>query len=134
MSGQNALCPASVISGKEYGCDLGNSQRRQRAQCEGKCAVRNRIKRNVEASALNYQHLAENSGGFMATLRVAVKPTVAPMKVAQISKPGGDFEIVERSIPEPDAGQVRIKVLACGVCHSDVLTKEGLWPGIQYPR
>jgi len=56
------------------------------------------------------------------------------MKVAQISKPGGDFEIVERDIPEPDAGQVRIKVQACGVCHSDVLTKEGLWPGIQYPR
>jgi len=56
------------------------------------------------------------------------------MTVAQISKPGGDFEIVERAIPRPDAGQVRIKVQACGVCHSDVLTKEGLWPGIQYPR
>jgi D-arabinose 1-dehydrogenase-like Zn-dependent alcohol dehydrogenase len=70
----------------------------------------------------------------MATLRVAAKPAVAPMMVAQISKPGGDFEIVERKIPEPDAGQVRIKVQACGVCHSDVLTKEGLWPGIQYPR
>ena len=70
----------------------------------------------------------------MATLRVAVKPAVAPMMVAQVSKPGGDFEIVEREIPEPGAGQVRIKVRACGVCHSDVLTKEGLWPGIQYPR
>jgi len=70
----------------------------------------------------------------MATLRVAVKPAVAPMKVAQISKPGGDFEIVEREIPELDAGHVRIKVQACGVCHSDVLTKEGSWPGIQYPR
>jgi D-arabinose 1-dehydrogenase-like Zn-dependent alcohol dehydrogenase len=70
----------------------------------------------------------------MATLRVAPKPAAAPMKVAQISKPGGDFDIVERDIPEPDAGQVRIKVHACGVCHSDVLTKEGLWPGIQYPR
>jgi D-arabinose 1-dehydrogenase-like Zn-dependent alcohol dehydrogenase len=70
----------------------------------------------------------------MATLRVAVKPEVAPMMVAQISKPGGDFEIVEREIPEPGAGQVRIRVQACGVCHSDVLTKEGAWPGIQYPR
>ena len=70
----------------------------------------------------------------MATLRVAAKPTVAPMKVAQISKPGADFEIVERAVPEPDAGHVRIKVQACGVCHSDVLTKEGLWPGLQYPR
>jgi D-arabinose 1-dehydrogenase-like Zn-dependent alcohol dehydrogenase len=57
-----------------------------------------------------------------------------PMKVAQISKPGGDFEIVEREIPEPGAGEVRIKVQACGVCHSDVLTKDGIWPGIQYPR
>ena len=70
----------------------------------------------------------------MATLRVAAKPELAPMKAAQISKPGGDFEIVEREIPEPEAGHVRIKVQACGVCHSDVLTKEGLWPGIQYPR
>jgi len=56
------------------------------------------------------------------------------MMVAQISKPGGDVEIVQREIPEPGAGQVRIRVQACGVCHSDVLTKEGLWPGIQYPR
>jgi len=56
------------------------------------------------------------------------------MKVAQVPKPGGDFEIVEREIPKPDAGQVRIKVQACGVCHSDVFTKEGQWPGIQYPR
>lgn len=70
----------------------------------------------------------------MATLRVAAKPEVAPMKAAQISKPGGDFEIVERAIPEPGPGQVLIKVQACGVCHSDVLTKEGLFPGIQYPR
>jgi len=70
----------------------------------------------------------------MATLRVAVKPEVAPMKVAEISKPGADFRIVEREIPEPDPGQVRIKVQACGVCHSDVFTKEGSWPGIQYPR
>jgi D-arabinose 1-dehydrogenase-like Zn-dependent alcohol dehydrogenase len=70
----------------------------------------------------------------MATLRVAVKPSVAPMKVAQISKPGGDFEIVEREIPDPGEAQVRIRVQACGVCHSDVLTKEGSWPGIQYPR
>jgi len=70
----------------------------------------------------------------MATLRVAARPEAAAMKVAQISKPGGDFEIVEREIPTPGAGLVRIKVQACGVCHSDVLTKEGHWPGIQYPR
>jgi D-arabinose 1-dehydrogenase-like Zn-dependent alcohol dehydrogenase len=58
----------------------------------------------------------------------------AQMKSAQVPKPGAGFEIVEREIPKPDARQVRIKVQACGVCHSDVLTKEGLWPGIQYPR
>jgi len=56
------------------------------------------------------------------------------MKVAQINKPGGDFELVERDIPEPGSGQVRVKVEACGICHSDVLVKDGLWPGLQYPR
>src|ERR1051326_8111100 len=56
------------------------------------------------------------------------------MKAAQISKPGGDWELVEREIPEPGAGQVRVKVEACGICHSDMLVKEGQWPGIQYPR
>jgi D-arabinose 1-dehydrogenase-like Zn-dependent alcohol dehydrogenase len=56
------------------------------------------------------------------------------MKAAQISKPGGNFEVVERPIPDPGRDQVRIKVEACGVCHSDVLVKEGAWPGIQYPR
>jgi D-arabinose 1-dehydrogenase-like Zn-dependent alcohol dehydrogenase len=66
----------------------------------------------------------------MATTKVAV----SPMKAVQVSKPGGDFEIVEREILNPSEGEVRIKVQACGVCHSDVFTKEGLWPGIQYPR
>src|SRR6204780_452056 len=56
------------------------------------------------------------------------------MKAAQIAKAGADFEIVEREMPEPGVGHVRIKVQACGVCHSDVLTVEGAWPGIQYPR
>jgi D-arabinose 1-dehydrogenase-like Zn-dependent alcohol dehydrogenase len=66
----------------------------------------------------------------MATTRVGI----APMKAAQIPKPGADFEIVEREIPKTGVGQVRIKVQACGVCHSDLFTKEGAWPGIQYPR
>ena len=65
---------------------------------------------------------------------MATAIAVATMKVAQVSKPGADFQIVEREIPIPRAGHVRIKVQACGVCHSDVLTKEGGWPGIQYPR
>ena len=56
------------------------------------------------------------------------------MKAAQIGKAGGNFELVERDIPEPGVGQVRVKVEACGICHSDVLVKDGLIPGIQYPR
>jgi alcohol dehydrogenase/propanol-preferring alcohol dehydrogenase len=56
------------------------------------------------------------------------------MKAAQISTPGGAFELVERDIPEPSARQVRVKIDACGICHSDVLVKDGLWPGLQYPR
>ena len=56
------------------------------------------------------------------------------MKAVQISKAGGDFELVDRPIPEPAREQVRIQVEACGVCHSDVLVKEGFWPGLQYPR
>ena len=56
------------------------------------------------------------------------------MKAAQITKAGGDFEIVEREIPQPGAGQVRIRVQACGVCHSDVFVKDGGWPGLEYPR
>ena len=66
----------------------------------------------------------------MATTKIAI----TPMKAAQISKPGGDFEIVEREIPNPAQGQVRIRVQACGICHSDVLVKDGVWPGLQYPR
>lgn len=56
------------------------------------------------------------------------------MRVAQVARAGGPLEVVERPIPEPGPGMVRIKVQACGVCHSDSLTKEGHWPGIQYPR
>jgi D-arabinose 1-dehydrogenase-like Zn-dependent alcohol dehydrogenase len=56
------------------------------------------------------------------------------MRVAQIPVAKAKFEIVERPIPEPSPGTVRIKVAACGICHSDVLVKEGLWPGIKYPR
>jgi D-arabinose 1-dehydrogenase-like Zn-dependent alcohol dehydrogenase len=68
-------------------------------------------------------------GGFMATMRVVARK----MMSAQISQPGAGFQLVEREVPDPDAGQVRLKVRACGVCHSDVLTVEGSWPGIQYP-
>lgn len=56
------------------------------------------------------------------------------MRVVQVSRANGALAIVERDIPEAGAGSVRIKVQACGICHSDTLTKEGHWPGMQYPR
>ena len=56
------------------------------------------------------------------------------MKAVQVGKPGGPLDLCERDIPEPQAGWVRVKVQACGVCHSDMLLKEGYWPGVQYPR
>ncbi len=56
------------------------------------------------------------------------------MIVAQIRSPGAAFEVVKREIPAPGPNQVRLKVQACGICHSDVLVKEGHWPGLQYPR
>jgi alcohol dehydrogenase len=59
---------------------------------------------------------------------------MSKMRAVQVSRPGGPFEVVEREIPEPGAGSVRIKVQACGICHSDSYTKEGLYPGIVYPR
>jgi D-arabinose 1-dehydrogenase-like Zn-dependent alcohol dehydrogenase len=54
--------------------------------------------------------------------------------VAQVGKAGGEFELVEREIPAPGAGEVRIKVKACGICFSDHMVKDGAWPGLQYPR
>jgi len=56
------------------------------------------------------------------------------MKAARISKPGADFEIVEVDAPQPKRNEVLIKVQACGICHSDVFVKDGLFPGIDYPR
>src|ERR1700758_5610086 len=56
------------------------------------------------------------------------------MRAVQVPRPNEPFEIVERDIPEPSPGSIRIKVQACGICHSDSVTKEGLFPGIQYPR
>src|SRR6516225_9607273 len=56
------------------------------------------------------------------------------MRVVQVPRAGGPFELVERDVPEPQRGWVRVKVEACGVCHSDSLVKEELWPHIQYPR
>src|SRR6266496_964100 len=59
---------------------------------------------------------------------------MAKMRVIQVPRAGEPLELVERDVPEPQPGWVRVKVEACGICHSDSLIKEGLWPGIQYPR
>jgi D-arabinose 1-dehydrogenase-like Zn-dependent alcohol dehydrogenase len=59
---------------------------------------------------------------------------MAKMRAVQVANAGGELEMVEREIPEPGSGKVRVKVQACGICHSDSVTKEGLFPGIQYPR
>jgi D-arabinose 1-dehydrogenase-like Zn-dependent alcohol dehydrogenase len=59
---------------------------------------------------------------------------MAKMRAVQVSRPGGPLELVELDVPSPGAGQIRIKVQACGVCHSDSVVQQGLWPGIQYPR
>jgi D-arabinose 1-dehydrogenase-like Zn-dependent alcohol dehydrogenase len=63
-----------------------------------------------------------------------VDKSAGTMMAAKVSQAGGDFQLVECPIPAPGAGEVRIKVQACGVCHSDIFTKEGMWPGIEYPR
>jgi D-arabinose 1-dehydrogenase-like Zn-dependent alcohol dehydrogenase len=59
---------------------------------------------------------------------------MARMKTVQVAKAGGTFEVVQRDVPEPGPGEIRVKVEACGLCHGDSLAKEGHWPGIQYPR
>ena len=59
---------------------------------------------------------------------------MSQMAAVQVSGPGGAFETVSRQVPEPGPQTVRIKIEACGVCHSDVFVKEGHWPGLQYPR
>jgi D-arabinose 1-dehydrogenase-like Zn-dependent alcohol dehydrogenase len=56
------------------------------------------------------------------------------MRAVQVSKPGGAFELIERELPEPAPGQIRIRVEACGICHSDALVKSGRYPGLSLPR
>src|SRR6266478_3510557 len=56
------------------------------------------------------------------------------MRAVEVPRAGEPLELVERDVPEPERGWVRVKVEACGICHSDSLVKEGLWPGMQYPR
>src|SRR4051794_32339565 len=58
---------------------------------------------------------------------------MAKMRVVQVTEPNGPLELVERDVPEPGPGQVRVKVEACGICHSDSFVKDGTFPGIRYP-
>src|SRR5215470_10838947 len=74
------------------------------------------------------------STGRRSSAFVPGEKAMAKMKAAQLPKAGADFQIVERDIPEPGPGHVRIRVQACGVCHSDALAKEGSWPGLAYRR
>src|SRR5712664_3862255 len=74
----------------------------------------------------------QKSSGKTRTANFDRRQPMAKMKAVQVPKAGAEFEIVEREIPQPGAGQVRIHVQACGICHSDVITKEGLFPGITY--
>src|SRR5262245_57717422 len=60
--------------------------------------------------------------------------TMPTMRAVQVARAGGPLEVVERPIPDPAPGTLRIKVHACGICHSDALVKEGHWPGITFPR
>jgi D-arabinose 1-dehydrogenase-like Zn-dependent alcohol dehydrogenase len=72
-------------------------------------------------------------GAFTAVLG-STEVVMAKMRAVQVARPGAGLEMVEREIPQPGAGTVRIKVEACGVCHSDSFTVEGQWPGVEYPR
>src|SRR3954447_12545536 len=66
--------------------------------------------------------------------RAFILKAMPKMRAVQVPRPKGPFEMVERDVPDPGPGAVRVRVEACGICHSDSLTKEGVWPGIEYPR
>jgi D-arabinose 1-dehydrogenase-like Zn-dependent alcohol dehydrogenase len=82
----------------------------------------------------NYGYFRGTTGPASKVIIVMRSNTTIDMRSIQISKPNGPLEFVEREIPEPEARQVRIKIQACGICHSDSFTVQGLFPGIQYPR
>ena len=58
---------------------------------------------------------------------------MARMRAVQVSRAGGEFELIEREIPEPGRGEALVRVQACGICHSDSYAKEGGFPGTTYP-
>ncbi|HEX7610136.1 MAG TPA: alcohol dehydrogenase [Solirubrobacteraceae bacterium] len=58
---------------------------------------------------------------------------MASMRAVQVSAAGGEFELVEREVPEPGRGEALVRVHACGICHSDSYSKQGGFPGTTYP-
>ena len=92
-----------------------------------------RVRFAIERATDRIQSMFETERLAFSTKRLTID-LMDKMRAVQVHQAKGPLEIVEREIPEPQPGWVRVKVEACGVCHSDSLTKEGLWPGIQYPR
>src|SRR5687768_8171584 len=92
------------------------------------------ITRAIRSSTVDHGALENFSDTFDVLRKMDQEEIMTKMRVMQVANPKSPLELVEREIPQPERGYVRIKVQACGVCHSDSLTKEGLWPGIQYPR
>ena len=92
-----------------------------------------RVRFAIERATDRIQSMFEAERLAFSTKRLTID-LMDKMRAVQVHQAKGPLEIVEREIPEPQPGWVRVKVEACGVCHSDSLTKEGAWPGIQYPR
>jgi D-arabinose 1-dehydrogenase-like Zn-dependent alcohol dehydrogenase len=85
--------------------------------------------------SVSYATLGLNrSAAVQSVNKNRIGKSMSRMRAVQVPQPNGPFELVEREIPTPGAGSVRIQVQACGICHSDSFTKEGVFPGIQYPR
>jgi len=59
---------------------------------------------------------------------------MSTMQAARVPCGGADFELVDLPVPDPDANEVRVRVEACGICHSDAFVKESTFPGLEYPR
>ena len=94
-----------------------------------------RLRPRNAPGALRYQRVSDVASGSPSTLfSDNAPPLMSTMQAARVPSAGADFEIVDCPVPEPDAGEVRLRVEACGICHSDAFVKEGTFPGIDYPR
>jgi D-arabinose 1-dehydrogenase-like Zn-dependent alcohol dehydrogenase len=96
--------------------------------------LRDSFDKNKKRKTEQMTHQSYSLGGSPDRMTTIANLRAGLMIAMQVRGPGAEFELIEREIPRVEAGQVRIRVQACGVCHSDVFTKDGLWPGIQFPR